>query len=372
MATNISVTATKPYTPNTDALQVLINKQVYTNFQGFQFQRSMEQVPSTFQMELLCDGSNFPSILSNEPVQIYLKKKMIFSGMVEMKNIAISGNNAHSLVISGRGGLKKLVDGNPIYPGTSINNIQSLEDLCHEICGLYGIGVINKSQAQDKSAWNSVPYNIGDTGWSILDRYARYQGKLLYDNGYSALVIADVATQATTVLNERSPLTSYSYNEDITQRYANYEVIWQPFTTQSQTGLPPVFSATDPQAGIFANENRTLVTINSTSDQDGTLAQRFANWQANRNYGRSRSVSVTLQGFTDAGGQLWDVNQMAAINLPMINVVSDYMVTATVSYSYNAQSGSSTTMTLYPKEAFSFEPTTLYQSNPALQSLPSS
>ncbi|WP_408884983.1 hypothetical protein [Komagataeibacter nataicola] len=179
-----------------------------------------------------------------------------------------------------------------------------LEDLCHEICGLYGIGVINKSQAQDKSAWNSVPYNIGDTGWSILDRYARYQGKLLYDNGYSALVIADVATQATTVLNERSPLTSYSYNEDITQRYANYEVIWQPFTTQSQTGLPPVFSATDPQAGIFANENRTLVTINSTSDQDGTLAQRFANWQANRNYGRSRSVSVTLQGFTDAGGQL--------------------------------------------------------------------
>nr|WP_151892059.1 hypothetical protein [Komagataeibacter nataicola] len=205
-----------------------------------------------------------------------------------------------------------------------------------------------------------------------MDRYARYQGKLLYDNGYSALVIADVATQATTVLNERSPLTSYSYNEDITQRYANYEVIWQPFTTQSQTGLPPVFSATDPQAGIFANENRTLVTINSTSDQDGTLAQRFANWQANRNYGRSRSVSVTLQGFTDAGGQLWDVNQMAAINLPMINVVSDYMVTATVSYSYNAQSGSSTTMTLYPQEAFSFEPTTLYQSNPALQSLPGS
>ncbi|AQU89372.1 hypothetical protein B0W47_17615 (plasmid) [Komagataeibacter nataicola] len=59
-------------------------------------------------------------------MQIYLQKKMIFSGMVEMKNIAISGNNVHSLVISGRSGLKKLVDGNPIYPGTSINNIQSL------------------------------------------------------------------------------------------------------------------------------------------------------------------------------------------------------------------------------------------------------
>ncbi|WP_204368363.1 hypothetical protein, partial [Komagataeibacter europaeus] len=51
MATNISIKGTKPYTPNTDALQILINKQVYTNFQGFQFQRSMEQVPSTFQME---------------------------------------------------------------------------------------------------------------------------------------------------------------------------------------------------------------------------------------------------------------------------------------------------------------------------------
>ncbi|GAN84021.1 phage baseplate assembly protein [Novacetimonas hansenii] len=368
---DITVTAKAPYRPPTNDLYVRINSILYSNFISFRFTRSMENVPSTFTMELLCYGDTLPVVTMNEPVEIYLQKKQIFSGMIEMRSIIVNGNNTHSLSISGRSKLKKLVDDMPEYAGTSINNIQTLEDLCLQVCKTCGnVGVYNLSTTNDKMAWNSVPYNIGDTGWSILDRYARYQGKLLYDNGYGALVINDVAKTATTTINETSPLRSYGFSEDITQRYAQYKVLWQPYTTLSQTGLPPAATSSDPQATIFNGEGRTKITINSTSDEDGSLAQRYAQWQANRAYGRSRSVTVELVGFTDASNTLWDVNQMVNINLPMIGV-NEAMVTCDVTYSYSNGGGSTTEITFYPALAFTFEPATLYQSDPSLQNLPS-
>jgi len=342
---------------------------VYNQVEEFSFQRSLEQVPSTFTMNIACN-TTLPSINDNDTVQIYLNKKMIFSGYVEIRDIDVNGNSSHTYTISGRSNLKKICDATPIYAGTSINNINNLEDLCDSICSQYSVKVINKSTKADKTAWNSVPYNLGDTGWSILDRYARYQGKLLYDNGYGALVINDVSTNSTTQLTEgTSPIVNQRLSTDITQRYHQYIVVWAPYSTAAQTGIPPEFTAYDPNTNLFAGENRTLIMINSTSDNTGSLAQSYAYWNANRRYGRSRVVNVTVASFTDGSGNLWDVNQMATLNLPSIGVVNEQMVIASVNYAYS-NGGSLVSLELMPATAFSMEPTVLYSSDASLQTIP--
>ncbi|MBS0984567.1 phage baseplate assembly protein [Gluconobacter cerinus] len=373
MSDTTTVTAKKNYVPKDGNLYVVIESNVFSNFSSFSFSRDIEQVPSTFQMTLPLDNSEFPSgIKDNQEIMIYKNKKQIFHGYMEQFSVYASGNQAHSLTISGRSKLRNLCDPNPEIAGTAINNIQGISDLCKVFTEMYGVGFINKSSSQDKTAWGSVPFNLGDTAFSVISRYARYEGKLLYDNGYGALIVNDVASSVSMTFNSDTQITSSSFSSDLTNRFKDYHVYWQPFTTQSQTGLPPVMKAYDPEPGIWGSAERTKVIINSTSDETGSIAQRLANWEANRQWGRSKQVQITLPNWKDEDQPFYDVNELCVVDLPYLNVHSAEMVICAVNYSYSNEQGSLCTLTLYPKEALSFEPQVLFSSSPALQSLPNS
>lgn len=365
-----TVTAKRTWKPQDNGLYVKIGNTIFNNFSSFQFSRDIEQVPSTFQMEVPIDGSTIPSgIQDNQQCTIYKNKKQVFHGYMEVFSTSMSGNKQHGMFISGRSKLRDLCDPNPEIAGTAINGVHGMSDLCQVLCDIYGIRFQNLSKTPDKTAWDSVPFNLGDTAFSVISRYARYEGKLLYDNGYGDLIVNDCSSDIVCTFDEHSQITNATYQSDLTQRFKEYHVYWQPFTTQSQTGLPPVMKALDPEPTIWSGTERTKVIINSTSDEDGSIAQRLANWEANRNYGRSKQVHITVPDWKDSD-VLYDVNQLCEVNLPYLNVYDMKMVISSVSYSYSNEQGSTVTLVLYPREAFMFEPVSLFTSNPALQSAP--
>lgn len=367
----ITVKGKRTWKPSDDGLYVLIGNTVFSTFSSFMFSRDIENVPSTFQIEIPLDGSSYPTnVNDNQECIIYKNKKQIFHGYMEQFTISASGNRQHSLMIAGRSKLRDICDPNPEIAGTAINGVHGISDICSALCSDYSIKFQNLSTTPDKTAWDSVPFNLGDTAFSVISRYARYEGKLLYDNGYGDLIVNDVSDKVVCTFDENSQISQALFQTDLTQRFSKYHVYWQPFTTQSQTGLPPYMEALDPQPSIWGIVPRTKVIINSTSDEDGSIAQRLANWEANRAYGRSKQLHLTIPDWKDSQ-VLYDVNQLCLVNLPYLNVYNMNMIISSVSYSYSQQGGSVLNLVLYPREAFSFEPQALYQSNPALQAIPS-
>lgn len=366
-----TVTAKRTWKPQDNGLYVLIGNTLFSNFSAFQFSRDIEQVPSTFQMEVPVDGNSYPTgIQDNQTCTIYKNKRQVFHGYMEIFSTSISGNKQHAFTISGRSKLRDLCDPNPVIAGTAISGVHGISDICQLLCSNYNVKFQNLSKTPDKTAWDSVPFNLGDTAFSVIARYARYEGKLLYDNGYGDLIVNDVSTNVISTFDETSQIVNATFQSDVTQRFKEYQVYWQPFTTQSQTGLPPCMKATDPEPTIWNGTERTKVIINSTSDEDGSIAQRLANWEANRNYGRSKQVHITLPDWKDSD-VLYDVNQLVMVNLPEICVYNMKMVISSVTYSITNEQGSTVTLVMYPSEAFMFEPISLFSANPALQSLPS-
>lgn len=369
--TDITVTGHKNFKPSDFNLHMRIDGKIYDLFESFSFTRSLEQVPSTFTVQMplkSSEGKDYPDINTGKSLEVYLHKKRIFTGVIEQLYISLS-NNSHVMCLSGRSSIKDLIDSTPIFGGTSINGVQSLYDLCQKVAGYYGIKVINKSTKPDKTNWTSVPFNLGDTGWAILDRYAAYQGKLLYDDGAGHLVIDDVGNTLTGTINNSSYVVNASYSEDISQRFAEYVVVWSPFTPLADDGIPPLFTASDPQKGLF-RDTRKMVMINSANDDGQNLAQSYANWNANRRYGRSKSVNLTTTGWVNGLDKLWEVNQLVQCELPSIRANSSFVISS-VTYSFDYTSGSQTNLQLLPPEAFSFEPVTLYSgADASLQNIP--
>lgn len=363
MSGSITAHAKKNYVPKDNNLYVIIAGKVFSEFTSFQFTRDLEQMPGTFSMVCPCDFTSFPALKQQDVVHVYINKKQIFTGYLEMFSITAAGNSQHQFTAQGRSKLRDICDSNIIVGGTSLQNITGMSDICQAVCTPLGVNYLIKSKS-NSTTWQTAPYNLSDTGQTIIARYALYEAKLIYENGYGALVVDDIGTvsSSTPVIDSNSPVSAIQFSSDATQRYAEYQVYWQPMTTLTQTGLPPYASAKDPESNLFP-ASRIKVLFNSSSDDNGSLSQRVANWTANRNYGRATQVQFAMPGW-----QGYDVNQIIKINRPEITVNAE-MVIASITLSYDS-SGTNTSYVCYPKEAFSFEPVVLYNSSAGLQSLP--
>jgi prophage tail gpP-like protein len=64
---------------------------------------------------------------------------------------------------------------------------------------------------------------------------------------------------------------------------------------------------------------------------DGKWAQQRADWEVARRYGRSREIRATVTGWRMGNGQLWQINQVVAINCPSLKLNED-MITAQIRF----------------------------------------
>ena len=87
---------------------------------------------------------------------------------------------------------------------------------------------------------------------------------------------------------------------------------------------------------------------------DNKWANQRADWEVARRYGRSRIVDVQVTGWRDGAGTLWTPNTIVNCSLPSAKIYQDMLLTE-VAWMLGEQ-GSSSLLTLMPKEGFMPEP----------------
>jgi len=176
----------------------------------------------------------------------------------------------------------------------------------------------------------------------------------VWDDENGKLVISKGATggRAGSALVEGINAERVEANLTADQRFAKYIVVGQGPSQENGHINPVGPPAYDPESGTLRNRLRIIpLEIPLT---DGKYQTQRAQWEANRRYGRSKLARVTVTGWRDGQGKLWQPNTVVNVNLPTAKVQEDRVI-GEVTWMRGEQ-GTQTVLTVMPKEALSVQP----------------
>ncbi|GBR32376.1 hypothetical protein HKD21_11515 [Gluconobacter cerevisiae] len=362
---NITVTGNAFHPPDME-FHIYVGNRELLNYTSFQFNRSMEQLPGNFTITIALAYARLPELLeavqANQKVTFYIAKKLMFTGILERVDTSGSMSD-HPVVIQGRSALRDLFDCSAMIPGY-VATYKDLNGLAQTLCSPFGVKTYAKSGTSAASTYqqdqlSQMNLNAGETPYAILQRAARIYGKILYDSVGGALVIADVAdgNPVATIDTSTAMIEDTSFSLDISGRFSEYVVAVQPNDQYSSgPALPiPTGIGKDPQQELVGTQ-RKLLLINSLDSPDHQYAQNIAQWQANRNYGRSMVMNLVMTGYQSDSGDLWDINTLVSVTDPLTGIKDSKMIVAGYTMIRDLTNGSTTQITLMPREAFSIQP----------------
>jgi prophage tail gpP-like protein len=187
----------------------------------------------------------------------------------------------------------------------------------------------------------------GATCWQILEELGRVTQRLIYDAPDGSLVISPVGTaHAACGLAEGVNMEYGTARLSSDQRYSKVVVFAQDTFLDTQDAPYLGFKQTATDNSV--PRNRLLMIPTDLPGPNGLYAQQRANWEVARRYGRSRQVQITVTGFRDSAGALWEVNTVVNIRALSLKIISEDMVIARVEFVLDER-GSRTTLTCMPR-----------------------
>ena len=338
----------------------LILRVAGTDWEGWQrvsVTRSVEQVPSSFEIEVT---ERYPtggqiSIKPGDPCQVLLGGAVVLTGWIA-RSAATINPTAHDVRISGRSKSSDLVDcsafvGSQDSPQYQIKSAPAVE-VIRQLAGAYKVDV--QAKAGNGPTLNNFRIAPGETPWELIDRITRYSKMLAYDAADGSLILAQAGQESqASGFKQAINVESASINWTMDQRFSEYE----GFLIATQV-LSDGSGRPGPRGEIERDEAvpryRKRIIISEQTDLGKSLVHDRIVWEKNRRAGRSIAVTVTADSWRDTGGNLWEPNKQAEVDIPAVKTPGGKLTIASV-FPRSNKSNSSTWSTV-GSPALSSEP----------------
>jgi prophage tail gpP-like protein len=216
-----------------------------------------------------------------------------------------------------------------------------------------------------KAAEDVAAPEPGQKAFDFIEALARKRHVLLTSNGDGDVVITQSSgtTSAGVLQNildaDDNNVIAASMSYDQTGRYNVYKfasalnpiAIVNAGNTNSADVVKQDGSATDPDI----RTGRQLILVSEGPFSNSQNKDR-AKWEANIRRARGRVYSATVQGFRIAGdsGDLWGINTLVPVRDDFAGVEAQMLVNS-VTFSFDAQNGRQTVVSLVDKNAYSLQ-----------------
>lgn len=345
-------------TPN--RVSVVIGGEIYDDWQAVKIVRSLEQFPSSFQLQAAeAARERVLMIDPMSPCEVFVSGVKAITGYIDRVDPELTINGRH-VGISGRGKGGDLVDCALVLPGeTQQLSAVSFRAMAETLALPYGITVT----APDGDGPSIPVFNtsLGDTPWTYIDEAARFAAMLVTDDAQGNLVIQQAGKRKhVTGFAEGVNVESARVSFDASLRFSNYLPVFSAVNNLAGTGIANTIIANvvDPTMQNDPNKRfRPRYIVAEAWVNNEPLAVLRARWEALRRYGRSQQVTLTCDSWTDRDGVLWTPNQRAYLHLPSLRLSNREWIIVDVVFSLST-AGSRADVTLMPVEALSIEPTT--------------
>ena len=334
--------------------------------------RRIDHISTLFNIALSQQAGSpqFPSqIQPFSPCVLKLGNDVVLTGYIDEFSTELSGTS-HTVSISGRSKTADLIDCAPDITSGQYKGY-TLEQIARAVCGLYGIGVIVQTPADQ--VFIDATLNRGETGLAFLERQARSSSVLLTDDPTGSLVLTTAGTtRAAGRLMQGGNVQRGSVKLDVKKRFSTYIVKGQRAIGSANTysGLsgfgkadaapaPAVVAPVVTNLRAVANDTgvpRYRPTISMAEMQlDQAGMQARANWERNYAFGRATEAVFTVAGWRQPDGTLWQINQLVSVTAPSLQIDQDLLI-AGVTFSLDNNGGCLTTLQVGPVEGYTPSP----------------
>lgn len=371
-----------------DPITLLIDGRRYGGWTAVRVTRGLTRSATDFEVEVSerWAGQAEPwRIKPFSTCQVFAGKDKLMTGYID-EYTPSGGASAHSVRISGRSKTSDLIDCMPDIKSGQFSGY-ALSAIARAVAEPFGIAVAVETPNAERTIINA---NIepGETAWGFLERLCRLVGVLATDDPEGRLVLTNVGNA--------KAAGRLVYGENINRYSARLsaEKRWSVYILKGQTGIdgagpaggtnawegvnngpqdvpdgpgpapPAVAPAGGPVATVRTNlrvqtedpevpRYRPHVAI-AESQMSLEQMQHRVEWQKRFAFGQSAEARITVPGWRQPNGSLWQVNQIVSVTCAMIGADVDLLISG-VTWSLSDQ-GHETEFTLNPVEAFEPDP----------------
>ena len=354
-----------------DQISLLINGYRYAGWQSMEIARGIDRCVSGFRAEVSerWGGNSKPwPIMPFDVVQVMIGNDLVLTGYVETYRPRFDAA-FHGVRASGHSKTKQIVDCNLDIPSGQFSGF-TVAAIAAAVAKIFSLGVVIQTPLADQVVINTNVERC-ETAFRFLERLGRMAGVLLTADSNGNLVLTTAAsTKSTTTLTQGVNILAASADLDVSHRFSDYIVKGQAAigggSAAAWGGAGGIGANGNAPAGMVETQMRAAahdaavplyrpkVTIGETQL---TLAQMQARaiWQRQFAYGQATKASVTVSGFRQNDGTLWQPNQIVPARIPYLGIDADLLVVR-VRYRLDGYNGHVTELDLGPVEGYMPDP----------------
>lgn len=337
-------------------LHLKVNGLLYGGWEAVRVDRGMDQISGMFDLqvsELWPDQAQEVRIFAGDACELLVDGQVIIAGYVDDVGIAHNGSQ-HSVSVVGRDKTGDLVDCSAIHK-TGQWRQRRLEQIAAELCQPFGVQVVVAPGVDTGKPFANFALQEGETVFETLERMARIRGVLLATDGQGRVVVTRTGqAKVPTPLVLGGNILEARGSISLSDRYSQYVVKGQAPGSDFFNG-PAVSNIKATVKDPAVRRYRPLVLV-SENQGDGVSLRDRAQWEATVRAARATNISVTVQGWSHAGG-LWEPNTLVKVQDRLMRLDDGVeLLVRAVAFKLDDKTGTTTELSLTRPDAFKLLP----------------
>lgn len=347
-------------------MRLEVNGQEYQGFTSTQVDLRLDALCNAFSFTAVSEeGAPLPFV-GGEACRIIVDGIAVLTGTIEEVEVSY-GPRDHMITLRGRDRTSDLVDSNLL----AINDIRgeglTLQGLIEEVIEQLGSDL----KVVDEAGTLLAPFNaaedvtgpdLGQNAFEFIEKYSKKRQVLLTSNSAGDVLItqssgtAVKATLQSIVGSDTNNIKEATGTYSTVNRYRNYTFASsQSFVALNSAGSTDLAEAVDQSGGTTDDDptirdGRQFVLVPETAASSDQNIER-AKWEANVRQARGRNYSAVVEGFRNQTGDLWRINTLVSVVDEFAGINSQMLIN-TVSFSFDIETGSTTSLSLLPSNAY--------------------
>jgi len=344
-----------------DDITMLVNGKRYGGWKNVSIRFSLNEAARSFAFEVT-EAWNVAKELREIRIgyecKIFIGADQIIEGWVEQYQPSFTATS-HTVSIAGRSKSCDIVDCSAIHDGGDFHD-QTLEQILRKLIAPYNLDIQMEVDEPDIIR-PFFQLQQGETTYEAIERLCRLRGCMVStDTGKAIRVFAPGGRRSETALFQRSGseqtnILSGSAPLDYAERFSHLIIKGQQLGSEEVKGA----DASEVEAAVrddSVTRYRPLLSI-AEGNTDPKRARKRAEFEIRRRAGKSLNADITIAGWRQNNGELWDINLMAWLESDILGIARELLIIE-VEFTYGEQ-GKITKLKLSPLEAWQIDPETI-------------
>lgn len=331
-----------------------VDNQIFRGWKSMRVSRSIEKAAGAFALAV---SERWPGqtqkwvIEPGASCQLQLDGEPVITGYVDVAERSFD-STSHDITVRGRDKAADVVDCAALLPGEKTSDLwgQNMLQDAQMLCNPYDVKIESNVSLQKLP---KLSIQTTESVWETIERSARQAAVMIISDGLGGLLITRAGTEKhPAALIEGDNVLTATFTRDDSQRFSRYIMLGQ---SSSNEDIPAEVAAHGKAVSTddAISRYRPIMFIVDELAPGVSMNDRVR-WERNVRRGKSRRVSVTVQGFS-ALGRLWRPNELVLVKLPTLGIEQAELLIVSVEHMLDDQ-GSRTELTLSPAEAYDLLP----------------